>query len=87
MCYHLSNTKTAKELEDRFDVRFEDEYSYESNYHLNGFDFKFVYIIPQQEDHLIEPAKWGLLPEHFDNADDFRRKFSTKQMEYFLKPF
>ena len=77
MCYHLSNTKTARELEDRFDVRFEDEYSYMPNYHLNGFDFKFVYIIPQQEDHLIEPAKWGLLPESYENADDFRRKFNT----------
>lgn len=77
MCYHLSNTKKAPELEDRFDARFEDVFSYEINYHLNGFDKKPVYIISQQEDHLIEPASWGLLPENAINEAQFKRKFNT----------
>ena len=77
MCYHLSNTKKAPELEDRFEARFEDVFSYESHFHLNGFDKKPVYMIPQDEDHLIEPANWGLLPENLENVDDFKRKFNT----------
>lgn len=77
MCFHTSNTKKAIQLEDRFDARFEDISIYEPYYHLNGFDFGYVYIIMQQDDEHIEPAKWGLLPEKFNDADSFRKSFNT----------
>ena len=77
MCYHISNTKSARKLEDLFEVKFKDDTVYESNYHLNGFDNRFVYIIPQEEDRLIEPAKWGLLPENFENSNSFRKRYNT----------
>ena len=77
MCYHISNTKTDLELEERFEARFEEPDIYIPHFHLNGFDFKFVYIIPQQEDHLIEPAKWGLIPEYTEDVEDFRKRYNT----------
>ncbi|SDS09943.1 Putative SOS response-associated peptidase YedK [Polaribacter sp. KT25b] len=78
MCYHISNTKPARKLEDFFDVKFNKDVVYEPNYHLNGFDNRFVYIIPQEnESAVIEPAKWGLLPENLENPVDFKKRFNT----------
>lgn len=77
MCFHASNTKTAIEVEDRFEARFEDITIYEPNYHLNGFDYGYLYIITQEDDEAIEPAKWGLLPEDFTDAQGFRKSFNT----------
>jgi putative SOS response-associated peptidase YedK len=77
MCYHISNTKSARKLEDFFDARFEDKSVYEPNYHLNGFDNKNVYIIPQEKDHRIGSAKWGLLPENIENSESFKKRFNT----------
>jgi putative SOS response-associated peptidase YedK len=77
MCFHTSNTKTANQLEDQFDARFEDITIYEPNYHLNGFDYGYMYIITQEDDERIEPSKWGLLPLDFNDADGFRKRFNT----------
>jgi putative SOS response-associated peptidase YedK len=78
MCYHISNTKPARKLEDFFDVKFNKDVVYEPNYHLNGFDNRFVYIIPQEnESAVIKPAKWGLLPENLENSVDFKKRFNT----------
>ncbi|MBN4070740.1 SOS response-associated peptidase [Olleya sp. AH-315-F22] len=77
MCFHTSNTKKAIQLEDRFEAKFEDVSVYEPYYHLNGFDFGYVYIITQEEEDSIEPAKWGLLPEDFTDASGFRKSFNT----------
>jgi putative SOS response-associated peptidase YedK len=77
MCYHISNTKSARKLEDFFDVKFKDDIVYEPNYHLNGFDNRFVYIIPQKDDRVIKSSKWGLLPENLENSDSFKKRFNT----------
>lgn len=77
MCFHISNTKSAIQLEDRFEARFEEPDIYEPYYHLNGFDIGYVYIIMQEDVEHIEPAKWGLLPEDFTDAEGFRKSFNT----------
>jgi putative SOS response-associated peptidase YedK len=77
MCFHTSNTKKAIQLEDRFEARFEDPSIYEPYYHLNGFDYGYVYIITQEDDEYIEPSKWGLLPEEYTDASRFRKQFNT----------
>lgn len=77
MCFHLSNTKKPMAIEDRFNARFEDISNYSPIHHLNGFDYGTVYIIRQEETEFIEPSVWGLLPEHYDNKKDFRKKFNT----------
>lgn len=69
MCFHTSNTKTARELEDRLNVRFEDEAIYEPFYHLNGFDFGYLYGILQEDDNYIEPMRWGLIEQPTDDPD------------------
>ena len=77
MCYHISNTKSARKLEDFFDAKFKNDVVYEPNYHLNGFDNRPVYIIPQQENCVIKSSKWGLLPENLENSDSFKKRFNT----------
>lgn len=77
MCYHISITKSPLEIEDRFEARFEDISIYEPYYHLNGFDYGYLYIITQEYDDQIELAKWGLLPEDFTDIEPFRKKFNT----------
>ncbi len=77
MCFHLSNTKKPMELEDRFDSRFEDISIFEPSYHLNGFDYGTVYIIKQDDEDIIEPSIWGMLPEYYSDEKEFRKKFNT----------
>lgn len=77
MCFHKSQTKKAVQLEDRFNARFDDVDIYQPYYHLNGFEYGIVYMIKQDETHIIEPAIWGMLPEQIDDAKEFRKKFNT----------
>jgi putative SOS response-associated peptidase YedK len=71
MCYHISLTKTQEQIEDRFDVQFEDYGVYKPFYHLNGFSKDLCYIIPQEESHLIDGATWGLKPTDYFENDSF----------------
>jgi len=77
MCFHTSNTKKAIKLENRFVAKFEDIEVYDPYYHLNGFDFGYVYGILQEDQDAIEPLKWGMLPEDYSDAQTFRKKFNT----------
>ena len=79
MCFHLSNTKKATKVEDTFKARFEDANVYDPYYHFNGWENKSLYIIKQDETHLIEPAYWGVMPEDYSikKRSDFLRKTNT----------
>lgn len=66
MCFHTSNTKTAKENEKRFDATFDNPEVYNPYYHLAGYDKRFIYIIKQDEYYDIVPSYWGLMPEYMN---------------------
>ncbi len=83
MCLHFSNTKTAKENEDRFDASFNIPEVYEPFYKRSGYDIKYkdgpkhIYIIRQNNYDFIEPAYWSLLPEYFDISKVKEFKYNT----------
>ena len=69
MCFHVSQTKKAVQLEHRFDAEFEYPELYEPYYHFNGWETKSLYIITQDEPYLIKPAYWGLMPNYIDISE------------------
>ncbi len=79
MCFHLSNTKTKKQNEKRFDASFVAPEEYEQYFHFAGYENKNMWIIKQNEYDEIHPASWGLLPEYLNpnKRNEFLRKYKT----------
>lgn len=69
MCFHVSQIKKAKELEDCFDAVFEYPELYEPYYHFNGWENKSLHIITQDDPYLIKPAYWGIMPTNVDISE------------------
>jgi putative SOS response-associated peptidase YedK len=63
MCFHASLTKEEKAIEKRFKIAAESLDGYKPYYHFNGFEQKHLYIIKQNEDDVLTPSYWGLMPE------------------------
>ena len=84
MCYHISLTKSQYEIEDRFDVRFQDFGLYDPFYHLNGFSKEICYIAPMQERGLIDGATWGLKPTDYFARDSFNLNTLNAKSETIL---
>ncbi|MFD0862516.1 SOS response-associated peptidase [Sungkyunkwania multivorans] len=61
MCYHVSNKRSAREMEDAFDARFEDPGVYQPFFHMSGFEHGYLYGIIQEDASLIEPMRWGFV--------------------------
>ncbi len=68
MCFHTSQTKKVKQLEQRYDVTLADEGSRAffdlPQYHLNGFSHPKLLIIPQEAPDVITSGIWGIVPKH-----------------------
>jgi putative SOS response-associated peptidase YedK len=68
MCFHTSQTKKVKQLEQRYDVSLAEEKSRalfdQPNYHLNGFAHPKLLVIPQEEPTVITSGIWGIVPQH-----------------------
>lgn len=66
MCYHISQTKIAKQIERQYDVSLHDEKLREffdrPAFHLNGFSHPKMLIIPQEETSILKSAYWGIAP-------------------------
>ena len=83
MCIHTSNTKTAKQNEERFEAEFSVPGVYEPYYKLSGYEFQYsekprnLFIIRQNNYDQIDPAYWSLVPEHFDLSQRKGWKYHT----------
>jgi len=66
MCYHISQTKIARQIEHQYDVSLHDEKLREffnrPAFHLNGFSHPNMLIIPQEETSVLKAAHWGIAP-------------------------
>ncbi|SFZ94422.1 Putative SOS response-associated peptidase YedK [Flaviramulus basaltis] len=80
MCFHTSNTKTAKENERRFDASFNIPEVFDPYYHFAGYEKRNFYIIKQNEFDNIEPAYWGLMPENLNINE--RTKYLSEYHTY-----
>lgn len=76
MCYHISNTKTEKQIENHFDAQFNVKSSFEPYFHFNGWENKNLAIIKQDDETLIDLATWGVLPTFYDLSQ--RNQFLIK---------
>lgn len=80
MCYSTSLRIERKDLKSRLDKILELDFklpnNYEPYFHLNGFTHGNVYII-KYDDENIYPAKWGLVPNWVQNAEEFWKKSNT----------
>lgn len=81
MCYSLSLSKKKHELSDfhtQTDLFVDPPMVYEPTYHNNGFDHGYVYIITQEDQERIVPARWGLQPyEELSSGDGKPVKFDN----------
>ena len=82
MCYHASQTKKVKQLEEHFklpaanyidteDFTNEEQFT---GYHLNGYDHPDMIIIPQELNKELHVGMWGLIPSE---------NLASKQNEYY----
>lgn len=61
MCFHSKQTKSAQELEHRFDAKFEKAENYVPSIY-NGFRFPQTPVITNKEGNKIQLFNWGLIP-------------------------
>lgn len=61
MCFHSQQSKSAQELEHRFDAKFESRASYQPAVY-NGFQYPKTPVITHLEIHTIQLFHWGLIP-------------------------
>lgn len=82
MCFHTSQTSSAKQLENRFQAKFINEKIKSKfdtpKYHLNGFEHPDMPIITQELSDTILPAVWGIVPkqENPENLSAYFKKAS-----------
>lgn len=62
MCFHTKQTKSAKELKQRYNARFDDELRYEPQEYINGFAHPYMPVITNKDTSAIRLFNWGLLP-------------------------
>ena len=62
MCFHSKQTKSAIEVENRFNAKIEDISLFQPSNHINAFEFPKTPIITNREPNIIEHYQWGLIP-------------------------
>ena len=71
MCFHSKQTKSAQELEHRFDAKFEKAENYVPSIY-NGFTFPQTPVITNKDKNKIQLFNWGLIP-HWANDDSIKK--------------
>ena len=62
MCFHYSIKKTKKQIENHFNVQFEESTLFEPTQHANAFTHPLMPIITNDKPDTIQLFKWGLIP-------------------------
>lgn len=62
MCFHSKQSKSAQELQHRFNAKFENPSEYSPSVY-NGFIFPKTPVITNQEKEIIQFYWWGLIPQ------------------------
>lgn len=74
MCFYTQQTKTAVQLENRFQARIKNPELTITDERINGFTFPKTPVITHKETSIIQHFNWGLIP--FWAQDDAIRKFT-----------
>jgi putative SOS response-associated peptidase YedK len=62
MCFHSKQTKSASQLENRFNAKIEKPELFRENAIYNGFTYPHTPIITNKNTELIQEYYWGLIP-------------------------
>jgi putative SOS response-associated peptidase YedK len=79
MCFHISLTKSIKDIEIQSKMIFNDPLSFEPYYHFNGWETKNLAIVKQDDPTSIVNSTWGVLPTKYDvlKRKEFLIKMNT----------
>jgi putative SOS response-associated peptidase YedK len=69
MCFHIIQSKLAKQVEKRFKAKIREPHLFKPQNHINGFDFPKTPIITNENPEIIEHYNWGLIPHWAENED------------------
>lgn len=73
MCFFSKISKTAQEIENRFNAKFENYQDFKPSFY-NGFQFPYTPVITNIEQDKIKLFQWGLIPSWA--KDDSIKKFT-----------
>lgn len=74
MCFFSRQSKSAREVENRFNANIEDPQLFEPGNFINGFTFPKMPVIPDTDKSVIRHFQWGLIP--FWAKDDSIKKYT-----------
>lgn len=74
MCYHFKQTKTIKEVEDKFNAEFSSVEVIKPSAHLNGFNYPKTPVITNSDASRIQILQWGLIPDWANK--DWKRNYT-----------
>jgi len=78
MCFHLSISKKANNLENRYKAKFEQDYN--QLFHANGFTLLDYPVISSEDSSVFNYYSWGLKP-HWAKDDNIRTKTLNARSE------
>ncbi|NND10167.1 MAG: SOS response-associated peptidase [Flavobacteriaceae bacterium] len=84
MCYQTRQERQAKDLELRYRVKLvNEEYRNlfnQPSYHLNGFSHPNMLVIPQDQQDVLAPGVWGIVPD--DRKPDEVKAYYKEAVRY-----
>ncbi|MDO5654821.1 MAG: SOS response-associated peptidase [Flavobacteriaceae bacterium] len=69
MCYHTKQTKSATEVQNRFNASISQIEIFKPTQHFNAFDYPKMPVIASQNTSIIEMWNWGLIPQWSSNIE------------------
>jgi putative SOS response-associated peptidase YedK len=86
MCFFTQQTKTAQEIENRFNAKIEHLEQFKTNQKINGFSFPKTPIITSQNTALIKHFQWGLIPHWAHDINIQKNTLNARIETLYEKP-
>jgi putative SOS response-associated peptidase YedK len=80
MCFHSKQSKSAVQVENRFNAKIDALNLFQPQENINGFDFPLTPIITNENPKIITHYNWGLIPTWSTN-DDIRKLTLNARIE------
>ena len=80
MCFHSKQSKSAQEVENRFNATIDNPLKFKQQNQINGFDYPETPIIVDERPNIITHYHWGLIPSWA--KDEEIKKYTLKSKFY-----
>lgn len=80
MCFHSKQSKSAQEVENRFDAKVEQMDYFEIIDHINAFSFPKTPVVIDEQPDIIKHYNWGLIP-FWSKDPDIRKMTINARIE------